>query len=101
MIEREENLTQSSRRAEHRGHTEKRQRSESERKPESEAHAILRRRSTQLRTISATMARRAAGIAPARMTASLTMATPRKMKVPSPPAPIAAAVVAHPKGRIV
>ncbi len=42
------------------------------------------------------MARRAAGMAPARMTESLTMATPRKMKVPRPPAPMAAAIVATP-----
>ena len=42
------------------------------------------------------MARRAAGMAPARITASLTMATPRKMKVPRPPAPMAAAIVATP-----
>ena len=42
------------------------------------------------------MARRAAGMAPARITASLTMATPRKMKTPRPPAPTAAAMVATP-----
>ena len=42
------------------------------------------------------MASRAAGMAPARMTESLTMATPRKMKVPRPPAPMAAAMVATP-----
>src|SRR5579859_2933172 len=53
----------------------------------------LRRRSRRPRRKSATRARSAAGIAPARMTASLTMATPRKMNVPSPPAPIAAPMV--------
>src|SRR5271168_2353884 len=45
---------------------------------------------------SATNASNAAGIAPARITASLTMATPRKINVPNPPAPIAAAIVATP-----
>ena len=47
------------------------------------------------------MASRAAGMAPARITASLTMATPRKMKVPRPPAPMAAAMVATPMVMIV
>ena len=45
---------------------------------------------------STPMARSAAGIAPARMTLLLTMATPRKMNTPSPPAPMAAAIVATP-----
>src|SRR5262245_932435 len=35
-------------------------------------------------------------MAPARITASLTIATPRKINVPRPPAPIAAAIVATP-----
>src|SRR5438876_327584 len=53
-------------------------------------------RSRRPRRKSARSARRAAGIAPARMSESLTSATPRKMKVPSPPAPMAAAMVATP-----
>lgn len=40
-------------------------------------------------------------MAPARMTMLLTMATPRKMNTPSPPAPIAAAIVATPIQMIV
>ena len=55
-----------------------------------------RRRSTSAREMSARIASSAAGMAPARMTASLTMATPRKMNVPRPPAPMAAAMVATP-----
>src|SRR5215472_2267276 len=43
---------------------------------------------------SASNASKAAGIAPARMSESLTSATPRKIKVPRPPAPMAAAMVA-------
>ena len=39
-------------------------------------------------------ARSAAGTAPARIRVSSTLATPRKMYTPSPPAPIAAAIVA-------
>ncbi len=45
---------------------------------------------------SAAMASSAAGMAPARITELLTMATPRKMKTPRPPAPMAAAMVATP-----
>ncbi len=40
-------------------------------------------------------------MAPARMRASLTRATPRKMNVPRPPAPMAAAIVATPMVMIV
>jgi len=45
---------------------------------------------------SAVSAIRAAGNAPAKMSVLSTMATPRKMKTPRPPAPIAAAIVATP-----
>src|SRR5947209_17107933 len=45
---------------------------------------------------SAVSARTAAGIAPARMNWLSTMATPRKTNSPSPPAPMAAAIVATP-----
>src|SRR5436309_966945 len=56
----------------------------------------FRRRSAQPSARSAERARSAAGIAPARMTALLTRATPRKIKEPRPPAPMAAAIVATP-----
>src|SRR6266496_3930722 len=45
---------------------------------------------------SATSARMAAGMAPARITRLSTIAKPRKMNSPRPPAPIAAAIVASP-----
>src|SRR5215469_13842836 len=45
---------------------------------------------------SASSARTAAGMAPARITRLSTMANPRKMNSPKPPAPIAAAMVANP-----
>src|SRR4029077_19281689 len=64
-------------------------------------HAFHRCRQTSLRstrpsTASASSASSAAGIAPARISVSSTVATPRKMYTPSPPAPIAAAIVAMP-----
>src|SRR5579863_10099647 len=52
--------------------------------------------SSQPSAPSAARARRAAGIAPARICPLSTEAIPRKMKTPSPPAPIAAAIVAVP-----
>src|SRR5262249_55501818 len=55
-----------------------------------------RRRSSAPRSASAPRASAAAGSAPARMVRLSTMATPRKMKTPSPPAPMAAAMVARP-----
>src|ERR1700678_364373 len=55
-----------------------------------------RRRSRSPSIKSAAIARSAAGMAPARMSWSLTMARPRKMNSPRPPAPIAAAIVATP-----
>jgi hypothetical protein len=45
---------------------------------------------------SATSASAAAGIAPARMSRLSTIDTPRKINIPSPPAPTAAAIVATP-----
>src|ERR1700756_2190376 len=47
-------------------------------------YATFRRRSSQPSSRSAKMARSAAGIAPAKITALLTMATPRKRNVPRP-----------------
>src|SRR5579863_5559967 len=55
-----------------------------------------RRRSTCPNTTSAARASSAAGTAPARIRSLLTMARPRKMYSPKPPAPIAAAIVATP-----
>src|ERR1035441_8088668 len=54
------------------------------------------RRSSLPSTKSAKSARSAAGMAPAKITWLLTMASPRKINSPSPPAPIAAAIVARP-----
>src|SRR5208283_3350462 len=45
---------------------------------------------------SASSAMQAAGTAPARICAVSTVATPRKMKTPNPPPPMAAAMVAVP-----
>src|SRR5271165_700027 len=59
-------------------------------------HETRSRRSSIASSPSAISASSAAGMAPARITASLTMATPRKINVPKPPAPIAAAIVATP-----
>src|SRR6266404_1713683 len=56
-------------------------------------HATRNRRSNKPSRKSASNARSAAGMAPARITASLTIATPRKINVPRPPAPMAAAMV--------
>src|SRR5262249_35544434 len=56
----------------------------------------LRRRSSAPRSESAPRASAAAGRAPARMVRLSTIATPRKMKTPRPPAPMAAAIVARP-----
>src|SRR5579864_3135179 len=53
-------------------------------------------RSSHPKPSSANKAIRAAGIAPARICALSTVEIPRKMKTPSPPAPIAAAMVAVP-----
>src|SRR5260370_35651933 len=53
-------------------------------------------RSRRPRRKSARRARSAAGTAPAGKREALTQATPRKMKVPGPPAPMAAGVVACP-----
>src|SRR5579872_5493651 len=71
---------------------------EGERKCGSEnaVHAGRRRFSSNPRPKSASRARRAAGTAPARMTTLFTMARPRKMNSPRPPAPMAAAMVAKP-----
>src|SRR6266498_1662344 len=52
--------------------------------------------SSQPSSVSAAKAINAAGMAPARITALFTMVSPRKMSSPSPPAPIAAAMVARP-----
>src|SRR5207302_6987872 len=52
--------------------------------------------SNQPKPKSAASARSAAGMAPARITWSFTMASPRKINSPRPPAPIAAAIVASP-----
>src|SRR5580704_5549987 len=67
-------------------------------KPPPTVHARTgrRRRSKIPRRKSAASARSAAGIAPARISWLLTMANPRKMNSPSPPAPTAAAIVAIP-----
>src|SRR5450755_1122289 len=59
-------------------------------------HETRSRFSSSASNPSASSASSAAGIAPARITASLTIATPRKINVPNPPAPIAAAIVATP-----
>src|SRR5439155_11068852 len=64
-------------------------------------HALHRCRQTSLRSTtpsnaSASSASSAAGMAPARIRVLSTVATPRKMYTPSPPAPIAAAMVAIP-----
>src|ERR1700677_235980 len=59
------------------------------------------RRSTKLSRKSAPRARRAAGIAPARISWLLTIAKPRKINSPKPPAPMAAAIVAMPMVRTV
>src|SRR5207253_7655712 len=53
-------------------------------------------RSTAPMVRSAPTASNAAGSAPARIIRLSTIATPRKMNTPSPPAPIAAAIVATP-----
>src|SRR5690348_17725595 len=63
---------------------------------ESALHAGRRCFSRRPRPKSASRARIAAGTAPARMTTLFTMAKPRKMNSPSPPAPMAAAMVASP-----
>src|ERR1700674_5274838 len=54
------------------------------------------RRSSLPSTKSAKSASSAAGTAPAKITWLFTMASPRKINSPSPPAPIAAAIVANP-----
>src|ERR1019366_7846492 len=59
-------------------------------------HRGRRRLSNHPTLRSANSARTAAGIAPARMTRLSTIARPRKMNSPRPPAPIAAAIVASP-----
>src|SRR5215467_9590125 len=64
-------------------------------------HTTLKRRSSNPRKKSASSAKSAAGIAPARINESLTSATPRKINVPSPPAPMAAPMVAMPIVRTV
>src|SRR5262249_9066640 len=51
-------------------------------------------RSSTLSPASARSARAAAGTAPSRMVRLSSIATPRKMNVPRPPAPMAAAIVA-------
>src|SRR5579884_3801377 len=64
-----------------------------------QAHAILcgaNRFSSQPKAASAIKAISAAGIAPARITLLLTIASPRKINSPRPPAPMAAAMVASP-----
>ena len=61
-----------------------------------EHHRGCRRLSSHPTPKSASRARIAAGMAPARMTRSSTIASPRKINSPSPPAPIAAAMVASP-----
>src|SRR5262249_21370776 len=76
-----------------RGDDQRQQRSE---KQARHLQLTRKRRSRRPSRKSASKARIAAGMAPARMTASLTIATPRKMKVPRPPAPMAAAMVATP-----
>src|SRR5206468_1924484 len=55
-----------------------------------------RRFSSQPSTKSAVRAINAAGTAPARITELFTIARPRKISSPRPPAPIAAAIVASP-----
>jgi len=56
----------------------------------------LSRFSSQPNVTSASKASTAAGIAPARITSLSTIEIPRKMYSPSPPAPMAAAIVASP-----
>src|SRR5579864_3140576 len=63
---------------------------------ENAVHAGRKRFSSSARPKSASKARTAAGTAPARITTLFTMARPRKMNSPRPPAPMAAAMVASP-----
>src|SRR5208283_746525 len=60
------------------------------------SHLVRRRFSSNPTPKSADSARIAAGMAPAKITELSTMAKPRKINSPSPPAPIAAAIVARP-----
>src|ERR1700739_3788037 len=76
-------------------------RSKDRRQEQKQSCSPTRHRATNLRSShptpkSAARAMIAAGIAPASMTRSSTMAKPRKMNSPRPPAPIAAAMVARP-----
>src|SRR5579883_1556245 len=64
--------------------------------PQKRAQTAEKRFSIQPNPPSEIRASRAAGIAPARICVVSTEAIPRKMKTPSPPAPIAAAIVAVP-----
>src|SRR2546423_936055 len=59
-------------------------------------HRLMSFRSTYESTTSAASASAAAGRAPARINRESTMDTPRKISVPNPPPPIAAAMVATP-----
>src|SRR5262249_37799642 len=65
-------------------------------RPQQRDQARANFRSIHPRPPSASSARSAAGTAPARICVESTEATPRKINTPSPPAPIAAAIVAVP-----